>query len=833
MSAAAAPVIFDALDELRTEIEECAANGTVSPQERQARLAEFRTDLLDVVGSIDSYMGDAANEIEAANQDVTPAQIAKLRENADIRVRLIEAGETTPEDADSILLWSHETLDELAEEGLLEESAAHAAAFFGGIAGRMFDEKKHPRGRGGKWTNVFNQVSKVKEGERKHLGNGIHVKNAGGKLHVQVHRRTISTHTSAEDATHSAVAALEMPPTRPKRRRTPAEPSARFHRGDKVEIVNGRHKGVKGTVLQHHDVSKEVAVDTGERVHLAYEGHVRRQKGTAAGPETASTKDWIRQGGGGPEPSATERAAAKDEVAARAAEKNLSPDEKARLYQERRAQLEQRASSAVASAAQRGKLSDAEAHFNDAGKVSQRTLANYVEEASTKPQTIDMYSKVDAATGQRVWDRSRQQLHERIIAAHLKERAIHPDTGKPVLDYSPGAKDLQPHADGPRVLFSGGGYAAGKGGVIKILAARGETPPDSFTLDPDQIKAELPEFAAMIGTDPEANMHVYREAWAIAQEIQARAMERKLNIVVDGISNTSPEEMGQRARAFTSRGYQAHAVYVDIPTEEAMKRAASRAVNAKDDSDRRMIPEVIMRSVHRDVAATVPSLPGYLDDHQIPLKLEVWNNNQGVDETGNFKPPVPIFSYEGGKRTVLDQPQWDAFVGKGHETILHVDAPAPTAAKPIRSDVPSGEVSPEQRQQLASLLPSGASTKGEDHPLQEIHDALVHSSPDDKVHVKTADGQVSSAISFTHSSPYADGHTRINNLGSTKKGEGMALVQRAIDAAAGKGEGVHAEAVPSAAGFYKKLGFKESGKNDSGYPIFKLSPADTKKKSRG
>jgi hypothetical protein len=229
----------------------------------------------------------------------------------------------------------------------------------------------------------------------------------------------------------------------------------------------------------------------------------------------------------------------------------------------------------------------------------------------------------------------------------LRKRKID-ETGKPVLDYNEDARILQPHPEGPQVLFSGGGYAAGKGGVLKILGARGELPPDSFTLDPDQIKAELPEFQAMIGTDPEANMHVYREAWAIAQEIQARAMERKLNIVVDGISNTSPEEMGQRARAFTSRGYKARAVYVDIPTEEALKRAANRAINAKDDSDRRMIPEVIMRSVHRDVAATVPSLPGYLDDHQVPLDVEVWDNDQGKDENGPVPAAGSVLQVRGG-----------------------------------------------------------------------------------------------------------------------------------------------------------------------------------------
>jgi hypothetical protein len=562
-------------------------------------------------------------------------------------------------------LWSHEELDQLAEEGLLEESAAHAAAFFGGLAGAAkFDPEKHPRGRGGRFSEVLNKIMALRDGDRQHLGNGVHAKNVGGKTQILRDRRVLSTHTTHDDAARSAVAAMDTP-RKPRARRSG---DARFEHGDQVEITKGQHKGESGSVLHHHEVSNEVAVDTGEHVRVVHGGHVRKsEEGGAAGPETAATHDWIRSRAGGASPGDRERAQA--DVSQRASEKDLPDEEKSSLYQQRRTELEQRATQSVAAAAQRGKLSDAEAHFNDAGKVSQRTLANYVEEASTKPQTVDLYSKIDPATGQRVWDRSRQQLHERIITAYMKKRKIDEATGKPVLDYNPDAEDLQPHADGPSVVFSGGGYAAGKGGVLKILAARGEMPPDSFTLDPDQIKAELPEFQAMIGTDPEANMHVYREAWAIAQEIQARALDRKLNIVVDGISNTSPEEMGQRARAFTSRGYSARAVYVDIPTEEALKRAANRAINAKEDSDRRMIPEVIMRSVHRDVAATVPALPGYLDDHQVPLALEVWDNDQGKDENGQFRPPVPFFKYEGGKREVVDQALWDRFVAKGHETL--------------------------------------------------------------------------------------------------------------------------------------------------------------------
>lgn len=609
-------MIFDSLAELRAEIEEVAADGSLSPQARTARLQEFRGDLTELLGTIDTYVAD--NVVEAQGEQSTPFDVARLRENADIREALIERGQTTEEAADAAMLYSHEHLDDLAEEGLLEEAAFHVAAFMGGLA--KFDEKKHPRGRGGRFSQVFGQVKALKVGKTQQLRKGVAVtRKSDTQLHVHHEGKLVHKTASASDAARVGIQREGMPAPSQRRRTPEAKPS-----------------------------------------------------------ETASTKDWIRKGTGR-QASPEDRQRAQDEVAQRAAEQQLPPEEKTARYMTRRHDLETKAAHAVASAAQRGKLSDAEAHFNDAGKVSQRTLANYVEEASTKPQTADLYSQVDPASGQRVWDSSRRELHERIIGAYLKKRKVDPATGKEVLDYDPNAEDLQPHPDGPGVVFSGGGYAAGKGGVLKILAARGEMPPDAFTLDPDQIKAELPEFQSMIGSDPEANMHVYREAWAIAQEIQARAMDRKLNVVVDGISNTSPEEMGQRARAFTSRGYAARAVYVDIPTEEAMKRAMNRAVNAKEDSDRRMIPEIIMRSVHRDVAATVPSLPGYLDDHQIPLKLEVWDNDQGKDEHGGFRPPKPFFSYEGGQRQVLDQALWDRFTQKGHETILHVDAPAGTA----------------------------------------------------------------------------------------------------------------------------------------------------------
>jgi hypothetical protein len=544
-------VVYDALAEFRREIEEAAADHFVDHDTRLARLREFRLDVVDLLGVLDTYIGDetAARGEEPPGYD----KVVKLRENAEIREQMIERGMASAEELDEIYMYSHETLDELAEEGLLEEAAGRVSAIFNAA---RFNERLHPRGRGGKWID----------------------KPGGGASYLQQMRQ------------------------RPRPQARPKPPKA---------------------------------------------------KPRARAPERP--------------------------------ERDLPDEEKGRLYQQRKKELEKRAGESVAKAAAEGRLTDAEAHFNDAGKVSQRTLAMYVDQAKTKPTTADQHSSVNA-NGDRVWDQSRRELHERIITAFLKKRVIDPETGKPTLDFSPEAEDLQSHPDGPQVMFSGGGYAAGKGSVLKILGARDELPPDSFTLDPDQIKAELPEFQEMIGSDPEANMHVYQEAWAISQEIQARAMERKLNIVVDGISDTSPDEMGERARAFTARGYKAKAVYVDIPTDEAMKRAANRAINAKEDSDRRMIPEIIMRSVHRDVASTVPALFGYLDEHDIPLDVEVWDNNAGKDSvTGQFLPPRQVLTFVDGKKEIIDQELWDAFVAKGYESILHVDVEPASSRKRQKS----------------------------------------------------------------------------------------------------------------------------------------------------
>lgn len=306
--------------------------------------------------------------------------------------------------------------------------------------------------------------------------------------------------------------------------------------------------------------------------------------------------------------------------------------------------------------ATQGPVPDIAAPKSRFGKSSQRELLAYVNRAASVPTTVDRYS--EERDGRRVYDESRRAVHEQIISE--------------LLDGIP----QQPQGQA-RVFFTGGGYAAGKGSVVKkhpdALPPADIFPDDpqrALVLDPDRIKAKLPEFDALLATNPEANLLVYEEAWDISQELQRRAIDRHVNVIVDGISDTSADDMLGRVKLFNAAGYgPPKVVYVTIPTDEAIRRARNRAMNAKDRADRRYIPEAIMRAVHRDVSVTVPDIIDRAGE--VGLAVEVWDNDQGPElgtngePTGKFNPPKRI--YGGG--SVEDDGLWQQFIDKAKENI--------------------------------------------------------------------------------------------------------------------------------------------------------------------
>ena len=464
------------------------------------------------------------------------------RENATLRAEFLRRGIGSPDRFDSLGWPSHETLDLWESAGVLELGLAELPDMRE-LAEIDWKEFLHPRGRGGEWIQKL----------------GDFKAEAAQKAPEVLPQGLISRHN------RSARLKTKPPPTdtwdagqikRLKGRRLSAlsgrtttvykTPGADPFAGRKADVEKGfEYKPERMGFEQLHQEATAA-----EAVHEA--GIVRLARMERAERRQAHVATLRRQ-----HAEAHDHTARADALrAARFDRKQTFAHGQAELYErrskrlerrirrrERRAGLEQTTPAAGAVTRGPNDLSAAEIDFNDAGKVSARTLLAYAESATSSPTTAEMYRDAEGN-----YHPSRQQLHEDIINMMLRQhewsQGDHKDLG-----LSKTADSLKPPDGPPSVILIGGGYAAGKGGLVDKLRRDGQIDDNWLWLDPDLIKAELPEFKASAMDDPEANLRVYQEAWDISQELMKRAQEKGLNVVVDGLADTDADEV--RSNTFT------------------------------------------------------------------------------------------------------------------------------------------------------------------------------------------------------------------------------------------------------------------------------------------
>ena len=693
---------------LRSYIDATAADD--SPPSRRAReLVALREELIELQGAVD----DALVLVEAED-DGRPMYVRRdlieLRENADLREELIERGFASADELDELGWVSHVTIDRAIELGVLEEAigrflprlATGPSAGLTGAARRTF-ERLHPRSRRGEW-----------------------VEKPGGAPQVPEARSRVG-----------------RPGRGPILRERPRElaPQRRGAAGGGPRFT--RHR----PIANHPDIGKEIRGSIVKKVLLNERGGEEYVfettpatadeivRATEAGIDHPSlsyrARSQLRERGQGAKRNAPgeriTRAQAKaqgyseEEVAGQTFE-----DVREKGYQQRLERLRDRVAQAIRGGTEAEDVV-APGDFNDAERTSQARLLRYAREAASTPTTAEQHAQLDNEgnyvtddNGNVVYDTDRAQLHEEIAEVFLRRRRLDED-GKPQL--CPECDDME-GSDDPQVLFSGGGYASGKGGVVDRIIEEMDAE-NTLVLDPDEIKALLPEFAATLEGDPEANLRVFEQAWSIAQVIQRKAQERKLNIVVDGISNGHADEMLARVDSFRAAGYESpRVIYVDIPTEEALSRAADRAKKAKKPSDRRHIPEPIMRAVHRDVAATIPGVINGAAERN--MTVEVWDNHQGKDpETGKWNPPKRFAHYDPQAANpddfVEDRALWTRLGHKSEEVIPGVEGELPPLSERTQALVDQArrlgidKYPPDKDEKALAVLPSGVADTREKH----------------------------------------------------------------------------------------------------------------------
>lgn len=115
------------LDEMLTEIEEASTEPGLERADRLARLRSIRDDLAEALDDVDARIADVESAPLEETIDVTRA-VSALREQADIRDELIEAGTITAQEADDDGVLSNAELDAMQEEGILEAAALELVA---------------------------------------------------------------------------------------------------------------------------------------------------------------------------------------------------------------------------------------------------------------------------------------------------------------------------------------------------------------------------------------------------------------------------------------------------------------------------------------------------------------------------------------------------------------------------------------------------------------------------------------------------------------------------------------------------------------------------------
>jgi predicted ABC-type ATPase len=222
-------------------------------------------------------------------------------------------------------------------------------------------------------------------------------------------------------------------------------------------------------------------------------------------------------------------------------------------------------------------------------------------------------------------DPERAKLHQQIVAEAL---AGHKPQAHPV------------------ATFLGGGPASGKSTVMA-----GQHP-DSVHIDPDEIKAKLPEYQAMLkAKDHRAAAFAHEESSAISKQIKAESEKRKLNYTLDGTGDASPPKMVAKVEAAHNAGYLTSAKYVTVDTDEAVRRAMARAQQTG-----RMVPENVIREVHAGVSRVLPVL---LDHHALDA-AELW-------DTSGPSPTLVGSKGLAGQWQVHDPQAWQRFLDKGQE----------------------------------------------------------------------------------------------------------------------------------------------------------------------
>jgi predicted ABC-type ATPase len=164
--------------------------------------------------------------------------------------------------------------------------------------------------------------------------------------------------------------------------------------------------------------------------------------------------------------------------------------------------------------------------------------------------------------------------------------------------------------DKPTIIVLGGGTASGKTSIADVAA---QDLPNSVRIDTDEFNTKLPDYAELQKSDPQnAAMRVHDEAKMISKTVLDNAVKERKNIILD--ASTSGSDSAAKIQMLKNAGYNVDLRFVDVPVEEAIRRANKRALTSMNPTNKgRFLPEDLIREKHAAAAKSFENLKDMAD----------------------------------------------------------------------------------------------------------------------------------------------------------------------------------------------------------------------------
>lgn len=206
----------------------------------------------------------------------------------------------------------------------------------------------------------------------------------------------------------------------------------------------------------------------------------------------------------------------------------------------------------------------------------------------------------------------------------------------------------------PTAYMMGGGPASGKSTVID----RGfvKVPENIVAIDPDGIKAMLPEYQRMVALgDARAAGFVHEESSYLSKRVLREAAQDRKNVLLDGTGDSGIDKLAAKVREMRLGGQRVVAQYVSLDTELAVRNATARAIKTG-----RAVDENVIRNTHRAVTEVFPEAVerGLFDE------VTLWDTNINGQPR---KVLEAVKDANGAQQVTIHSRQlWSDFLGKAN-----------------------------------------------------------------------------------------------------------------------------------------------------------------------